>query len=124
MTNTSNDDLLTFDLVAHQESLGEVAYSLAIQGSDAEQVAEDAGLMPAFLLERAMQRFNITNKDLEFQEVPPDGTPQQVYKIGSITFDLDGDIVAHDSDPSNRKYYHIGKGDTGQTIGPDEPADL
>lgn len=120
-TNTSDDATVTFDFVAYQPELGTVAYALAKQGDDAKKVAEDAGLNPTFVLEKARSRVNLS-QDLSFQEVPPDGDPQQVYAIGQVTFDLDGSIVSHDFDPSGRDYYHVEKGDTGQVIGPDVPA--
>lgn len=120
-TNTCDTATVTFDFVAYQPDLGELAYALAKQGEDAKEVAEDAGLNPTFVLEKARNRVNLS-QDLSFQEVPPDGEPQQVYVIGQVTFDLDGSIVSHDFDPSNRDYYHVEKGDTGQIIGPEMPA--
>lgn len=120
-TNTSDELTVTFDFVAYQPTLGEIAYALAKRGKDAKEVAEDAGLNPTFVLEKARSRVNLS-QDLSFQEVPPDGDPQQVYAIGQVTFDLDGSVVSHDFDPSERDYYHVEKGDTGQIIGPDEPA--
>jgi len=116
------DETLTFDLVAHQPELGEVAYSLAIRGEDAKQTALDAGFNPACTLAKAEREINLDD-ELTFQEVPPPGTPQQVYKIGQIEFASNCKVVSSDFDPEKREHYFVGKGNTGQPIGPDEPAD-